>query len=129
MPGMKVHCTDCRKLLGEEFPEVHRWLDQYVKDFPPPVFFDYHRSLVHNSYGLTIVRAEWGQKAYEAARLHLARDFDDNATIERLPKLVDRAVMWFNDVENMELTLIPSYMTAWKESLMAMLEENKDDDI
>lgn len=128
MPGMKIHCSDCLELMGEEFPEVHRWLDQYAKDLPTPIFFDYHRSLLHNSYGLAIIRARWGEKAYEAGRIHLARDYDDCCLINRLRDRVAAAVMWFNNIENMEMMLIPSYMAAWEESLMAMLED-KDEDI
>ena len=59
---MKIHCHDCCELLGGEFAEVHRFLDQYAKDLPPPVFFDYHRSLLHNSYGLAVIRARWERK-------------------------------------------------------------------
>lgn len=129
MPYVNVHCKDCLELLGEEFAEVHLWLDKYAKDFPPPVFYDYHRTLLHNSYGLSIICARWGEKAYGAGRLHLARDYDDSAPIERLPKLVDRAIVWFNDPENMELLFKPHYMAAWEECLIGLLEENKDDNI
>lgn len=128
MSRIEVHRRDCQELLGEEFPEIHRWLDQYAKDFPPPVFYDYHRTLLHNSYGLAIIRAQWGEKAYEAGKLHLARDYDDSTPVERLPQLVDRALVWFNDPENMELIFKPHYMAAWEECLVGLATEDKNDD-
>lgn len=130
MSYVEVHCKDCLALLGEEFREVHRWLDSYAKDFPPPVFYDYHRTLLHNSYGLEIIRTRWGEKAYEAGKLHLARDYDDCAPIERLPQLVDKAVVWFNNPENMELMFKPYYMSSWEECLVGLAtgERNDEDD-
>lgn len=126
MSSIEVHCKDCLKLLGEEFAEVHRWLDQYASDFPPPVFYDYHRTLLHNSYGLSVIRAKWGSKAEEATKIHLARDYDDSAPVKRLPELVDKALLWFNDPENMELMFKPYYMTTWDECLVGLAKEDKD---
>lgn len=122
MPGLEIHGKDCIELLGKPFDHVHRFLDVYAADFPPPVFYDYHRSLLHNSYGLAIVKARWGKEAYEAARFHLARDYDDSCSIGKLPSRVDVAVVWFNNLENMELHFMPRYLNCREEGLMAMLD-------
>jgi len=127
MSNRAVHCKDCKEILDEDFNHVHAFLDQYTKELPPPLFYDYHRTLLHNSYGLAIIRARWGQKAYEAGRIHISRDYDDTCPVG---KLVDRAavaLMWFNDLENMEMHIKPYYMAAWEECLISMIEDTPEE--
>jgi hypothetical protein len=127
MPDHKVHGEDCIALLGEPFYHVHIYLDSYAKDFPPPVFYDYHRSLLHNSYGLTLVRQEWGEAAYKAGLIHLSRDYDDTCPVEKLLERSARALVWFNNLEHMELHLMPRYINCREEGLIAMLDWKRED--
>lgn len=113
MSDIKQHCRDCIELLGKEFYEIHRWLDQYVKLFPIGSYQDYHRSFLHNSYGIEIIKVKWGGEAERAAKIHLARDFDDQAPIGRLPKLTNKAIMWFNNLTNMEVSMCPDVVVGW----------------
>lgn len=124
MSQIEVHCVDCIELFGEDFLHVHQWLDQYAKDFPPVVWNDYHRSFLHNSYGVEIVKARWGYDAGMAAMIHLSRDFNDVALVNKLPEITDRALLWFNNLENMEAHVHPSTIRAWKGvSLVSLLSE------
>jgi hypothetical protein len=127
MPGSDVHCKDCKELLGETFGEVHAFLDQYTKELPPPLFYDYHRSLLHNSYGLAVIRARWGERAYEAGRIHLSRDYDDTCPVDKLLDRAPVAIMWFNDLDNMECHIKPYYMASWEESLVSMMEDTPEE--
>jgi hypothetical protein len=74
MARLTVHKLDCVYYLGQGFEEVHRWLDEYAKQYPVEVFEDQHRSFRHNKEGVEEVRKKWGDRAADAARLHIARD-------------------------------------------------------
>lgn len=125
MANIKQHCKDCVELLGKEFYETHKWLDQYVQVFGIGIFQDYHRSFLHNSYGVEVIKTRWGERAEEAAKIHLARDFDDRALIKRLPKLVNEAIIWFNDLTNMEIHMHPDVVKGWNnESLISIAQHN-----
>ena len=69
MPKFEVHCSDCVRDLGEPFEEVHKWLDE---------LFAYcgadHRDIRHNVKGVEKVREMWGDRAAEAARIHIIAD-------------------------------------------------------
>ena len=49
---------------------VHRWLDEYFVKLG-----EKHRDIRHHEGGIEEVRKMWGNKAAEAARLHIATDF------------------------------------------------------
>jgi len=74
MARREIHEKDCMELLGEPFTEVHRWLDEFAKEYPIEKFEERHRFFRHNKEGVEEVRKMWGDKAAEAARLHIARD-------------------------------------------------------
>jgi hypothetical protein len=69
MPKFEVHCQDCVRELGEPFEKVHQWLDE---------LFAYcgadHRDIRHNNLGIEKVRQMWGDRAAEAARIHIVAD-------------------------------------------------------
>jgi hypothetical protein len=66
---LKVHEDDCIQLLGEPFTEVHKFLDELFKYVGPT-----HRSFRHNRRGVENVRKRWGDKAAQAAKIHIERD-------------------------------------------------------
>lgn len=124
MPPIEKHCRDCLELLGEDFLHVHEWLDQCARHFPPVVWNDYHRSFLHNGYGIAIVEAKWGNRAKQAALIHIARDYDDVRDSNKIVEIVNKALMWFNNIENMEPHVHPSTIRAWKgKSLVSLLVE------
>jgi hypothetical protein len=132
MPGIEVHCKDCLEMLGKDYYDVHRWLDSMARHFPPPRFLDYHRTFFHNSYGLEIVKCRWGFEAMIAAQIHLIRDYDDNVVLNRslesLNELAAKAILWFNDMEHMEIMIMPWEISFHGEkSLVAqMVQENEE---
>jgi len=121
MARRTIHQADCLALLGDQFDHVHEWLDQYADVFHIRKFQDYHRSFLHNSYGLEIIGARWGGKAYEAGRIHLARDYADSVPISALRRHTDKALMWFNKMFEMKPHLHPYILRGWKNgSLVAV---------
>jgi hypothetical protein len=69
MPDLKTHCQDCLNELGEDFKDVHIWLDELFKYLGPA-----HREFRHTRQGIEEVRKRWGDKAALAAKIHLKRD-------------------------------------------------------
>ena len=57
---MVQHEIDCLRILKSGFLEVHQFLDQYAYNWPPNQFVEYHRTFLHNSYGLLIIKANFG---------------------------------------------------------------------
>jgi len=71
------HCEHTLKELGETFDYVHRWLDEFshtVDEDGRVSFHMYHRKYRHHLAGAEEVRQKWGDKAYEAAILHIRDD-------------------------------------------------------
>lgn len=69
MASFEEHCADCRHALGEDFPQVHHWLDALYKVMGPK-----HRSARHHTDGVEQVRKMWGDRAARAAEIHIVRD-------------------------------------------------------
>lgn len=64
MPLVDEHCKDCRDALGEDFREIHEWLDEF---FPS-------RGLRHRVVRHQEVRKKWGDRAAKAAQIHIEKD-------------------------------------------------------
>lgn len=73
MASFNEHCQDCIIELGEPFPEVHRWLDALFVRLGYSVK---HRDARHHVDGIEQVRKMWGDRAAEAARIHIEKDFN-----------------------------------------------------
>jgi hypothetical protein len=73
MADYKEHCRDCQKRLGKDWNVVHRWLDEL---FVKMGCHERHRDIRHHEKGIEEVRRKWGDQAAEAARIHIAKDFD-----------------------------------------------------
>ncbi len=71
----REHMEDCRLLLGNDWKDVHLFLDKMAKEFPINVFGEYHRTFLHNTYGLTIIEHKIGKEAYLAGLIHLHADY------------------------------------------------------
>lgn len=72
MSSLKDHCADCKLALGEEFKDVHIWLDEMYK-YTPGDFR--HRAYRHHDLGIRQVKEKWGDKAAQAAEIHIRKDF------------------------------------------------------
>jgi hypothetical protein len=95
-------------ILGEEFEEVHRWLDEFAKKYPPPLFSEYHRKFRHNDAGVKEINETFGAKAADAAKIHLIRDveiyvnregkpFFEYCKYEKLDKIYEQALKYCHD--------------------------------
>lgn len=69
MSSFKEHCDVSKRLFGEEFKEVHIWLDEFFILKGPA-----HRQIRHHREGVEEVRAKWGDRAAVAAALHVSMD-------------------------------------------------------
>jgi len=125
MASIDNHMKDCHYYLGKDYEKVHAFLDQYARDFPVVVFLDYHRSFLHNDYGLKIVRSRWGEKAYIAGLIHLFRDYLEgpiiHLSLETLLKRIKRYMIYFNKIDVSEVYIEPHIIRGWKgESLCSI---------
>jgi len=115
MARTEEHMKDCKRLLGESHERVHQFLDQYAEIFLVHKFGNYHRSFLHNRYGLEVVRAKWGHKAGEAARIHITRDYAEMPIKDW--KIVDqyfnRAMKYFNNLYNFDPHIHPHIIRGW----------------
>jgi len=124
MAAIEDHAAECEKILGKPYWEVHRFLDQYAGVFPVDHFIDYHRTFLHNSYGLEIVEARWGSKAKTAALVHLYRDYCEgsipNLSLKKILERALRAVMWFNQMMH-SYEPRPHIIRAWNRKSLVYL--------
>jgi hypothetical protein len=73
MASYKEHCEECENKLGKQWNVVHLWLDEF---FVKMGCTERHRDIRHHSKGIEQARLKWGDEAAEAAKIHIARDFD-----------------------------------------------------
>lgn len=130
MAKIKDHKKDCNRYLGKDYGEVHEFLDQYAEYFPIEFSLDYHRSFLHNDYGLEIIRSRWGNKARIAGLIHLFRDYMegpiDHLSLETILKRVPKCIMYFNKISSFELKLKPHVIRGWNgKSLCCVAFEEK----
>ena len=125
MARIKDHAADCKKYLKKPYSKVHRFLDQYIEVFPSKSsYLDYHRTFLHNSYGIKIIRAKWGYEAMLAGLIHLYRDYYEgpvkNLSLETILKRIPQSMMFFNSLAN-EYLPEPHVIRKWeKESLCSL---------
>jgi hypothetical protein len=60
--------------LGNEFCEVHTWLDNLTEKYPIHKYGEYHRRFRHNIEGLNEIEKRWGKKGRKAGELHILND-------------------------------------------------------
>lgn len=131
MARIEEHMQDCYELLGSPYKEVHEFLDQYAERFPVYLFTEYHRSFLHNKYGLEIIKAEWGPKAELAARIHLVRDYVETPIRkwDQMNSNLGKALFYFHDMNNLDPNVDPRIVSAWQgRSLVLISEEEKNAD-
>jgi hypothetical protein len=69
MASFDEHCEDCIRELGQPYPEVHIWLDDFYKTLGPK-----HRDVRHHTGGVDEIRKKWGPQAAQAAEIHIKKD-------------------------------------------------------
>ena len=71
MANFEQHCAAALQTLGQPFPEVHLWLDEFAGK--PPHGMRHRKKRLHLA-GIEKVRNLWGNEAAEAARQHIITD-------------------------------------------------------
>jgi hypothetical protein len=71
MAALYQHVAECKVVLGNGWPEVHIWLDEYAAFYHSLLA---HRAFRHHCEGVEEVRRRWGDEAAKAAEIHIARD-------------------------------------------------------
>jgi len=98
------HIEDCQHYLGKAYAAVHSFLDQYAHEFPIEHFVDYHRTFLHNSYGIAILKATFGEGGEKATLVHLYRDyFEGPITHLPLEVVLERArksLIWWDKMQH-----------------------------
>lgn len=131
MAKLTVHAEDCKKYIGDEMWDVHKFLDQYAQVFPISHFIDYHRTFLHNTYGLAVVCQRWGEKGRKAGTVHLVRDWWEgpfvrgkkNWSYEEIEAKLPKALAWFNKMRS-EYEPLSYVVKAWNNlGLVAISQE------
>lgn len=103
MAFLEDHMYDCKELLGNGWGEVHHFLDQMAKEYPPQLCGEYHRTFYHNTYGLTIIEHKWGVEGKKAGYIHLCRDYLEAPIVHKgLKTIMIKAILqmpWWDNVE------------------------------
>lgn len=117
MAIIEEHERDCRALLNRAWSSVHLFLDQYASTFPPPLFHEYHRTFLHNAYGVAIIKRELGDDAVIAAKIHIVRDWYEipltDKTLDFVLSLYPRALLYFNNMDYFEPHVHPGITATW----------------
>jgi hypothetical protein len=69
MAKVSEHCQDCLRELGDSFEQVNEWLDELFQFVGSD-----HRDIRHNVAGVEKVRKMWGDRAAQAAEIHIKAD-------------------------------------------------------
>jgi len=78
MAQIETHIEDTRIILRQPdgMEEVHRWLDEFTKKWPPHIYLEYHRQFRHNKEGVEEAQKLFGFIGCCAAKIHLIRDVE-----------------------------------------------------
>jgi len=130
------HELDCLHLMQKPMWEVHAWLDEMNRVFPFQLFYDYHRSFRHNSWGVQQCFEMWGSDGEKAARIHLLRDWFPEVLIKYMNlaealRQSAEALIHFNLMSEDEYNHpLPAQFKHWREWMnngMSMVECAKKD--
>ncbi len=104
------HCKDCKKLLGDAHQDVNLFIDKMVTEFPVHMFGEYHRTFLHNTYGLTVIYNKFGVRGHKAGLIHLHADYLEHTVghmeLKTVLKRAQNNMPWWDHCEYVdEVTL------------------------
>jgi hypothetical protein len=79
---LEEHCKETMLIFGDEFKEVHLWLDEFAGT---PPYGMRHRKLRHHLAGIEEVKILFGIKEAEVAYQHIISDFKQEGWKEADP--------------------------------------------
>jgi len=83
-----IHRKVSKEHLGDEYYDVHRFLDQYMLKSKK------YRLLFHHKEGLDFIEKLFGKKVRKAAEFHVKVDFGKIPTIKELGKIKINEIDW-----------------------------------
>lgn len=115
MARIESHMNDCKRLLGDTCQDVHLFLDKYAEIFLIQQFGEYHRSFLHNKYGIEVAKARWGLIGEKAATIHIVRDYVEMPikSFKVVDQYFNRAMKYFNNLTNFDIDIPPHVIRAW----------------
>lgn len=78
----KDHRAICKAVLGQEFPQVDRWMDQPAYRYGPG-----HRKYRHDARAVVLMWLRHGPRAGVAALLHEGADFAPSEMLKLLKRM------------------------------------------
>ncbi len=88
MCTFEEHCQESLRLFGQDFAELHRWLDEFAGRPPHGMR---HRRFRHHAAGITEAVRRFGPEAGLAARQHVISDLRQEGWTETDPFPRDEA--------------------------------------
>ena len=82
MSAFDQHCQESKVRFGQEFEEVHRWLDAFMGK---PPYGMRHRRVRHHEAGIREATALFGEVGGEVARQHIVADLKEEGWTENYP--------------------------------------------
>lgn len=130
MAEISEHNQDCKAILGRAYENVHLILDQYAKVFDIAIFGDYHRTFLHNQFGVELARHKFGKNGARAAMIHIVRDWHGmplgRQTWEWVERNLGKTFMHFNNMDFFDPHLDPRIISAWKGKGLCCIAFNGD---
>ena len=74
MPSTTMHCQESLRLFGDEFLELHCWLDEFAGKAP---YGMRHRRVRHHEAGIREAMRLFGGQCGAAARQHVISDLQE----------------------------------------------------
>ncbi len=93
---LQEHQKQTVEKLGNPYTLVHLFLDQFFRSYEVRCGWHnvgYHRHVLHHEDGIALIAALFGEKASEAARIHILADIQVNG-IDTIPKSWDDYPEW-----------------------------------
>jgi hypothetical protein len=123
MARIEEHMKDCKRMLGKPYKRVHEFLDQYAEMFPVRIFTEYHRSFLHNKYGLEIIKGWWGLEAEKAGQIHIIRDYSELPVKDwkAIDRYLNRSLLYFHYLDNFEPHVHPHVVKGWGDNSLVSI--------
>lgn len=99
MPSVRVHCGISKQRTGQDFSELHRWIDE------PRKWLKYNHRIERHSYTKDYedyIRDKWGDKAVVEWLFHIALDNLETANkfaVNTYPEAFDEINIYFLNKE------------------------------
>ena len=74
MPNLKLHCKFSKKRTGDNYEDLHKWMDE-----PQKVLGIDHRRVRHDLSYIPNVKEKFGDEAVSEFLMHISADYKSSA--------------------------------------------------